>query len=169
MRRGRARSPGSGCPGRRNYYHHRPNRILLIGSASGLAAPAERTRGHADDNHAWFDVARDNGSSAGERVPPDRHGRHEHRVASEARAVLDDRPVLCPRFTIEIHGNRASPDIHPFADLGIADVAHVVDTGVSSDPRVLDLRVIAELDARSDLRTRPQVREGANPGPVPDP
>ena len=50
--------------------------------------------------------------------------RDEHRVDAEERAVADRRVLLAG--PVVVRGDRAGADVRPVADLGVAEVAHVV-------------------------------------------
>ena len=102
----------------------------------------------ADRELARRDVARDDGAGAGLRPVAERDRSTEHRVDAEEDALADLGVVLAD--AVVVGGDRARPDVRPRADVGVAEVAHVVLLDARLEARVLHLGEVAELDAGPD-------------------
>src|SRR5829696_9277319 len=101
-------------------------------------------------------VLGDRRSGGGLGPVPDRHGGYQHGIRSNEGAVTDGGAVLAGPVVVDEHG--AGADVHPGADVGVADVAEVRDLGPRADDRVLDL------DEGAGLGARPQLAAGAQGG-----
>ena len=75
--------------------------------------------------------------------------------------------VRCLRRAVVVGGDRAGADVDALADLGVAEVAHVVLLGAGAEARVLELGVVADLGATTDDAARPQVAERPDASPRP--
>ena len=72
--------------------------------------------------------------------------------------LADRRPVLAR--AVVVGGDRAGPDVRAGADVGVAEVAHVVLLDARAEAAVLDLGVVAELGAAPDGEPGPEVANG---------
>src|SRR6185436_15276670 len=95
------------------------------------------------------------GAGTGLRSLADLHGGDQHRVDAQEGVAPDARPVL--GAAVPVRRDRAGPDVGALADLGIADVAHVVLLDPRAEAAVLELRVIADLGPRPDARAGAKV------------
>ena len=75
-------------------------------------------------------------------------------------ALADRRTVL--RLPVVVRGDRARAEVRPLAHVGVADVREVRDFGRLADVRVLHLHEGPHLRARTQHRSRAQIRERAN-------
>ena len=73
----------------------------------------------------------------------------EHRVDAEEGPLADRRPVLRP--AVPVGGDRAGAHVRPLAELGVAEVAHVVLLDAGAEAGVLELGEVADLGARADV------------------
>ena len=76
----------------------------------------------------------------------------DHRVDPDERPVADRRPVLAD--PVVVGGDGPGADVGPLADLGIAEVAHVMLLGPGTQVRVLELGEVADLGATPDDAAR---------------
>ena len=60
---------------------------------------------------------------------------------------------------VVVGGDRAGADVDALADLGVAEVAHVVLLRAGAEARVLELGEVADLGAAPDDAARPEVAE----------
>jgi hypothetical protein len=102
----------------------------------------------------WY-VLRDHGASAGPGAVANFHRGDEHRVDAEEGVPAHACPVLDP--AVPVGSDRTRADVRALADLGVADVAHVVLLDPRTEPAVLDLGVVADLGARADVAARAEV------------
>jgi hypothetical protein len=79
----------------------------------------------------------------------------DHRVDPDERAIADRGPCLVS--AVEVGGDRAGADVHARADLGVAEIAHVVLLGTRAETGVLELGVVADLGTAPDDAARPHV------------
>ena len=70
-------------------------------------------------------------------------------IVSTPRKTPSPIVVRCLRRAVVVGGDRAGPDVRPGADVGVAEVAHVVLLDAGLEPAVLDLGVVAELARRA--------------------
>src|ERR1700688_3262224 len=134
---------------------------ISLGSALaiGLLATLERHRivGHlAGNDRARTDI--------GPAADLDR--RHQRRVGADERAGADLGLVLCE--AVIVAGDSARADIGVGADMGIADIAEMVDLDAGLKRRRLGLNEIADPCAIAERSPRPQARKGANRGILSD-
>ena len=64
---------------------------------------------------------------------------------------------------VVVGGDRAGPDVDALADLGVAEVAHVVLLGAGAQAGVLELGEVADLRAAADDGARPEMAERPDP------
>ena len=76
----------------------------------------------------------------------------EHGVDAEEGALADGRAVLGP--AVPVGGDRAGAHVRPVAELGVAEVAHVVLLDPGAEASVLELREVADLGARARRASR---------------
>src|ERR1700732_4353548 len=92
--------------------------------------------------------------------------RHQRGVGADERAGADLGLVLCE--AIIVAGDSARADIGVDADMGIADIAEMVDLDAGLKRRRLGLDEIADPCAIAERSPRPQARKGANRGILSD-
>src|SRR6266498_1345017 len=88
----------------------------------------------------------------GGRLSPvtDRQGGNQHGIRSDEGAVADAGAVLLDPVVVHEHG--AGADVHPGADVGVADVGEVRHLGAGADAGLLHLHVGADLAAGGQVR-----------------
>src|SRR4029078_11426175 len=131
-----------------------PRRVRVLASRAfrtlftdaGGDADRQLARGHILGHH---------GAGTGLGACTDLARRDDHRIDADERAIADRRPMLLG--AVEVRGDRAGTDVGVLADLGIAEVAHVVLLRAGAQVAGLELGIVADLGATTDDAARAQV------------
>ena len=173
--RPRRRSPRGGSAGRGpgcRALSRLRRRGVAVGARRGGASVAARPASagsrlahpgrHPDRELARRHVPRDDGAGAGLRVVADRQrapGASCRRRGRPARPIV----VRCFCRPSKLAVIVPAPTFVSVAELGVAEIAHVVLLHAAPEPGVLQLGEVADLGVRADVRAGPEVAERADP------